>query len=75
LSRLQGNNRLPKHALNYKPPRRPRKPWLRVDPGTGQTTQSMEVLDDDDDDDDDDYKYEPYRSESSLYFTSSLHLH
>jgi len=37
------NNRLPKHALNYKPRRRrdrgrPRKRWQRVDAGTGQTT-------------------------------------
>jgi len=37
------NNRLPKHALNYKPRRRrdrerPRKRWPRVDAGTGQTT-------------------------------------
>jgi hypothetical protein len=28
------------------------KRWQRVDPGTGQTTQSMEEDDDDDDDDD-----------------------
>ena len=37
------NNRLPKHALNYKPRGRrdrgsPRKRWQRVDAGTGQTT-------------------------------------
>ena len=37
------NDRLPKHALNYKPRRRrdrgrPRKRWQRVDAGTGQTT-------------------------------------
>jgi len=37
------NNRLPKHALNYKPQGRrdrgrPRKRWQRVDAGTGQTT-------------------------------------
>jgi len=37
------NNRLPKHALSYKPRGRrnrgrPRKRWQRVDAGTGQTT-------------------------------------
>jgi len=37
------NNRLPKHALNYKPRGRrdrgrPRKRWQCVDAGTGQTT-------------------------------------
>ena len=37
------NNRLPNHALNYKPRGRrdrgrPRKRWQRVDAGTGQTT-------------------------------------
>ena len=37
------NNRLPKHALNYKPRGRrdrgrPRKRWQRVHAGTGQTT-------------------------------------
>jgi len=49
------NNRLPKHALNYKPRGRrdrgrPRKRWQRVDAGTGQTTYSMEEDDDDNDD-------------------------
>ena len=56
LERLD-NNRLPKHALNYKPRGRrnrgyPRKRWQRVNAGTGQHTQSMEEDDDDDDDDD-----------------------
>jgi len=37
------NNRLPKHALNYKPRGRrdswfPRERWQRVDAGTGQKT-------------------------------------
>ena len=46
------NNRLPKHALNYKPRERgdrgrPRKRWQCVDAGTGQTTYSMEEEDDD----------------------------
>jgi len=41
------SNRLPKHALNYKPRGRrdrgcPRQRWQRVDAGTGQTTLSME---------------------------------
>jgi len=51
------NNRLPKHALNYKPRGqrdrgRPRKSWQCVDAETGQMTKSMEEDDDDDDDDD-----------------------
>jgi SpoVK/Ycf46/Vps4 family AAA+-type ATPase len=37
------NTRIPKHALNYKPPGRgdrgrPRKRWQPVDAGTGQAT-------------------------------------
>jgi hypothetical protein len=37
------NTRLPKYALTYKPQERrnrgrPKKPWQRVDAGTGQTT-------------------------------------
>jgi hypothetical protein len=40
---IMDNNRLPKHAVNYKPRRRrycgrPRKRWQCVDAGTGQTT-------------------------------------
>ena len=45
------NNRLPKHALNYKPRgrrdrARPRKRWQCVDAGIGQKTYSMEEDDD-----------------------------
>jgi hypothetical protein len=47
------NTKLPKHALNYKPQGRRncghlRKQWQRVEPGTGQSTESMEEDDDDD---------------------------
>jgi len=40
---IMDNNRLPKHAMNYKPRERrdrgrPRKRWQSVDAGTGQST-------------------------------------
>ena len=60
------NNRLPKHALNYKhrgrrDHGRPRKRWQRVDGGTGQTTYSMK------EDDDDDDKYLKFSLDSPWY--------